>query len=99
MTPVFHSVGASDALEAADVRAKVEDGLPNTLEEWIPRDGLTRFKIKLNGGNLDADVERIVRTDRVVTRVLNRRQGRHVADWKYLLDFNEGCPNVAYLLD
>ena len=96
VTPVFHSVGASDALEAADVRTKVEDGLPNTLEEWIPRDGLTRFKIKLNGGNLDADVERIVRTDRVVTRVLN---GRHVADWKYLLDFNEGCPNVAYLLD
>jgi L-alanine-DL-glutamate epimerase-like enolase superfamily enzyme len=96
VTPVFHSVGASDALEAADVRTKVEDGLPNTLEEWIPRDGLNRFKIKLNGGNLDADVERIVRTDRVVTRVLN---GRHVADWKYLLDFNEGCPNVAYLLD
>ena len=31
-----------------------------------------------------------------MTRVLN---GRHVADWKYLLDFNEGCPNVAYLLD
>ena len=21
------------------------------------------------------------------------------ADWKYLLDFNEGCPNVGYLLD
>ena len=22
-----------------------------------------------------------------------------MADWKYSLDFNEGCPNVAYLLD
>jgi L-alanine-DL-glutamate epimerase-like enolase superfamily enzyme len=22
-----------------------------------------------------------------------------VKDWKYLLDFNEGCPNVAYLLE
>jgi L-alanine-DL-glutamate epimerase-like enolase superfamily enzyme len=96
VTPVFHSVGASDALEAADLRTTLEDGLPNTLEEWIRRDGLTRFKIKLNGGNLDADVERIVRTDRVVTRVLT---SRHVADWKYLLDFNEGCPNVGYLLD
>ena len=96
-TPVFHSVGASDPLEAADVRTRIDDGLPNTLEEWIPRDGLTRFKIKLNGGNLDADVERIVRIDRVVNRVLSWRA--RVADWKYLLDFNEGCPNVGYLLE
>ena len=22
-----------------------------------------------------------------------------MTDWKYLLDFNEGCPNVAYLLE
>ncbi len=94
--PVFHSVGASDPLEAADVRTRIDDGLPNTLEEWIPRDGLVRFKIKLNGGNADADVERIVRTDRVVTR---GQATRRVADWKYLLDFNEGCPNVAYLLE
>jgi L-alanine-DL-glutamate epimerase-like enolase superfamily enzyme len=95
-TPVFHSIGASDPLEAADVKTRIDDGLPNTFEEWIPRDGLTRFKIKLNGGNLDADVERIVRIDRIVNRVL---ADRRAADWKYLLDFNEGCPNVAYLLD
>ena len=95
-TPVFHSVGASDPLENADVRTRIDDGLPNTLEEWIPRDGLTRFKIKLNGGNLDADVDRILRIDRIVNRVL---AGRGVNDWKYLLDFNEGCPNVGYLLD
>lgn len=95
-TPVFHSVGASDPLEAADVRARVGDGLPETLEEWIPRDGLIRFKIKLNGGNLDADFERVVRIDRVVTRA---QAARGVADWKYSLDFNEGCPNVAYLLE
>ena len=95
-TPVFHSVGASDPLEAADVRTRVDDGLPNTLEEWIPRDGLIRFKIKLNGGNLEADFERVVRTDRIVTRA---EAARGVTDWKYLLDFNEGCPNVGYLLE
>ena len=94
-TPVFHSVGASDAIEAADVTARLDDGLPNTLEEWIARDGVTRFKIKLNGGNADADVDRIVRTDRVARRALAPRR----VDWKYLLDFNEGCPNVGYLLD
>jgi L-alanine-DL-glutamate epimerase-like enolase superfamily enzyme len=94
--PVFHSVGASDPLEASDVRTRIDDGLPNTLEEWIPRDGLVRFKIKLNGGNLDADVTRIVRIDRIVARV---QAARRVTDWKYLLDFNEGCPNVGYLLE
>jgi len=94
--PVFHSVGASDPLEEADVRTRIDDGLPNTLEEWIPRDGLIRFKIKLNGGNLEADFERVVRVDRVVTRAQATRQ---VADWQYSLDFNEGCPNVAYLVD
>jgi L-alanine-DL-glutamate epimerase-like enolase superfamily enzyme len=94
--PVFHSVGASDPLDASDVRARIDDGLPNTLEEWIPRDRLIRFKIKLNGGNLDADVNRITRIDRIVTRV---QAEQRVTDWKYSLDFNEGCPNVGYLLD
>jgi L-alanine-DL-glutamate epimerase-like enolase superfamily enzyme len=94
--PVFHSVGASDPLEAGDVKKHLDDGLPNTLEEWIPRDGLIRFKIKLNGGNLEADFERVVRIDRIVNRNL---PPRGVQDWKYSLDFNEGCPNVGYLLE
>lgn len=94
--PVFHSVGASDPLEASDVKHRIDDGLPNTLEEWIERDGLIRFKIKLNGGNLAADLDRVVRTDRIVNAALPKRG---VTDWKYLLDFNEGCPNVAYLLE
>jgi len=95
-TLVFHSVGASDPLEASDAGARIDDGLPSTLEEWIARDGLLAFKMKLNGGNMTADVERILRIDRVVTRV---QASRRVSDWKYLLDFNEGCPNVAYLIE
>jgi L-alanine-DL-glutamate epimerase-like enolase superfamily enzyme len=94
--PVFHSVGASDPLDASDVKTRIEDGLPNTLEEWVPRDGLIRFKIKLNGGNLAADYDRIIRIDRVVNRA---QAARGVTSWKYSLDFNEGCPDVAYLLD
>ena len=95
-TLVFHSVGASDPLEPVDVTRRLEDGLPNTLEEWIARDGLVAFKIKLNGGHLDADLERMVRIDRVVSRA---QELRRVGDWKYLLDFNEGCPDVAYLIE
>ncbi len=94
--PVFHSVGAGDPLEEADVEARIDDGLPNTLEEWIPHDGLIRFKIKLNGGDLAADFTRVVRIDRIVQRA---QAARRVTEWKYSLDFNEGCPNVAYLLE
>src|SRR3954469_7387388 len=94
--PVFHSVGASDPLEAADVKKHLDDGLPNTLEEWIPHDGLIRYKIKLNGGNLEADFERGGRIDRGVNRGMAARGAK---DWRYSLDFNEGCPNVGYLLE
>jgi len=95
-TPVFHSIGASDPLEASDVRTRIDDGLPNTLEEWIARDGIVNFKIKLNGGDMAADLDRILRTDRIASRVL---PVRGVTDWKYLLDFNEGCPDACYLLE
>jgi len=95
LTPVFHSVGASDAIEPADLKVRVDDGLPNTLAEWIARDGLTHFKIKLNGGNDAQDFDRITRVDRVVRAAM---QARRVDDWHYILDFNEGCPDVGYLL-
>jgi L-alanine-DL-glutamate epimerase-like enolase superfamily enzyme len=95
-TPVFHSIGAADPLERAEVKAPLGDGLPSAFEEWIPRDGLFRFKIKLNGGNLAADLARTVAIDAIVARSL---PARGVASWKYCLDFNEGCPNVDYLLE
>src|SRR5438045_1160363 len=57
--PVFHSVGAGDPLEDADVRTRIDDGLPNTLAEWIAHDGLISFKIKLNGGDIAADLMRV----------------------------------------
>lgn len=50
----------------------------------------------MNGGNLPADFERVVRIDRVVSRV---QAALAVPDWKYSLDFNEGCPDVEYLIE
>ena len=94
--PVFHSVGASDPITPADVGSRIDDGLPNTLDEWIRHDGLIRFKIKLNGGNLPVDFERVVRIDRTVSQA---QAARRVTDWQYSLDFNEGCPHVEYLLE
>jgi L-alanine-DL-glutamate epimerase-like enolase superfamily enzyme len=94
--PLYHLVGALDPLTAADVQKPINDGLPETLPEWIRHDGLTHLKIKLNGDNLHWDVQRVVSVDRVAAET--QRQ-RGVAQWHYSLDFNERCPNVHYLLE
>jgi L-alanine-DL-glutamate epimerase-like enolase superfamily enzyme len=93
---MYHSVGASDPLTAAELKTRINDGLPETFEEWIPYSGVTAVKIKLNGGNLAADVDRVVAIDRV-TEIAQAKRG--FKDWIYCLDFNEGCPNVKYVLD
>ena len=98
--PLFHSVGGLDPLETKDVAkdgAKpVGDGLPETLADWIPRDGIVRIKIKLSGEDLEWDIRRTLEIDRVASAAQAKRG---VRDWKYCLDFNERCPNVAYVLD
>jgi L-alanine-DL-glutamate epimerase-like enolase superfamily enzyme len=93
---MYHSVGASDPLTAADGKHPIGDGLPETLEDWIPYNGVRAIKIKLNGNDLAWDVDRVAAIDRVTTAAENRRG---LAGWLYSLDFNERCPNVQYLLD
>lgn len=94
--PMYHLVGALDPLFAADVKQPVGDGLPETLAEWIPFNGLTHLKIKLNGDDIGWDVDRVVGVDRVAT-VQQAKRG--VTAWFYSLDFNEKCGNVGYLLE
>jgi L-alanine-DL-glutamate epimerase-like enolase superfamily enzyme len=91
-----HSVGAGDPIDAADIKKRLNDGLPQTLGEWIVADGITHLKIKLNGNNLERDVERVLHIDRVATEVETRQGVNH---WYYSLDFNEQCPDVDYLLN
>jgi L-alanine-DL-glutamate epimerase-like enolase superfamily enzyme len=93
---MYHSVGASDALTHADLKKPIGDGLPETLEEWIPYNGITAIKIKLNGSDLGWDVDRVAAIDRVTTLAQAKRG---FTGWVYSLDFNERCPNVQYLLD
>ena len=93
---LYHSVGASDPLTAQDARKPIGDGLPETLETWIPYNGVTAIKIKLNGNDLAWDVERVAAIDRVTVQAQAKR---NVREWMYSLDFNERCPNVQYLLD
>ena len=93
---MYHSVGASDPLSTADVKKSIGDGLPETLEDWIPYSGVTAIKIKLNGDDLAWDVERVAAIDRITVAAQAKRG---VQEWMYSLDFNERCPNVQYVLD
>ncbi len=93
---MYHSVGASDPLTPAEVRKPIGDGLPETLAEWIPFNGVTALKIKLNGNDLAWDVDRVAAIDRVT---IAAQAARGVPEWLYSLDFNERCPNVEYLLE
>lgn len=94
--PLYHLVGALDPLTAQDVSQPLNDGLPETLPEWIAADGLTHLKIKLNGDDLAWDVDRVVAIERVAAEA---QQARGCSAWHYSLDFNERCASVQYVLD
>ncbi|WP_013626459.1 enolase C-terminal domain-like protein [Rubinisphaera brasiliensis] len=94
--PLYHLVGALDPLGNADIESRINDGLPETLEEWIRADGLTHLKIKLNGEDLNWDVERVLAIDRITAAV---QAERNIESWHYSCDFNEKCENVEYVLD
>lgn len=64
--PLYHLIGALDPLADVDIAKRLDDKLPETLPEWIHADGLTHFKIKLNGDNLAWDVARVVDIEKVV---------------------------------
>jgi len=86
--PLYHLVGAVDAVVADDVKKKIGDGLPETLPEWVKYNGLSHIKIKLNGEDIKWDIDRVLRVDKAAPTAQH-----------FSLDFNEKCPNVAYLID
>jgi L-alanine-DL-glutamate epimerase-like enolase superfamily enzyme len=92
---LYHSIGASDPITEADIKQRIDDGLPETLAEWIEADQITHLKIKLNGADLNADVSRVVSIERAAAEA-QRRRG--VKQWKYCCDFNERCQDVGYLM-
>lgn len=94
--PLYHLVGALDPLTPADLPRRLNDGLPETLGEWIAADGLTHLKLKLAGDDLAWDVARVVAVERVAAEA---QAARGASEWVYSLDFNERCANVDYVLE
>jgi hypothetical protein len=75
-----HTVGLVDPITAADQDSRVNDGLPETLEEVLGTYRHRYWKLKV-GGNVAADVERLAR----IAAVLDRLHGGYHAS----LDGNE----------
>lgn len=75
-----HTVGLVDPITAADVTARVDDGLPETVEEVAATHGHRYWKLKV-GGNVAQDVARLTR----IAAVLDTLPGGYRAS----LDGNE----------
>ena len=75
-----HTVGLLDPITAQDARERIDDGLPETLEEVVARYGQRYFKLKV-GGDPRADLERLA----AIAAVLDRIPGGYHAT----LDGNE----------
>jgi L-alanine-DL-glutamate epimerase-like enolase superfamily enzyme len=65
-----HTVGLIDAITEVDIprEARVDDGLPESLEAVIEKYGHRYFKIKV-AGDLDADIDRLSRVASVLDRL------------------------------
>ena len=81
-----HTVGLVDPITASDIQKRVEDGLPETLEEVVARYGHRWFKLKV-GGNANADIERLAAIASVLDRIV---EPYHVS-----LDGNEQYEDMA----
>jgi len=75
-----HTVGLVDAITAADLQQRVDDGLPETLEEVVRTYGHRYFKLKVSG-RVDSDLGRL----EAIASVLGRRD----APYFVTLDGNE----------
>ncbi|MBT3701084.1 MAG: mandelate racemase [Alphaproteobacteria bacterium] len=87
-----HTVGMIDPLVAADQNSadRVNDGLPETLEEIVHYYGHTYFKIKV-GGDIDADITRLT----AIAGVLDKQGG----DYHLSLDGNEQYEDAAGVVE
>ncbi|HEX5795008.1 MAG TPA: hypothetical protein VFY19_04145 [Geminicoccaceae bacterium] len=86
---VRHTVGLLDPISAADVIDPVDDGLPETLEDYLDRDGIGYLKVKVAGALAD-DLARL----EVIAAVLARRP----RPFRISLDGNEQYRSLAGFL-
>lgn len=98
--PVFHLVGGLDLLRREEVGEDLpQDGIPNSLDEWVERDGIFCLKVKLRGNDMAWDVRRTLEVSRVYHRV-GESIRRDLPGRPYLsVDTNEQCESPQYMVE
>ena len=88
---VRHTVGLGDPLTANDIppEERLNDGYPQSLEEYIAENGLKYLKIKV-ANQLDSDLDRL----RTIAALIEGYRG---ADYRVTLDGNEQYKSAAEL--
>ncbi|MEM7026537.1 MAG: mandelate racemase [Pseudomonadota bacterium] len=86
-----HTVGLVDPISAADRAGDpINDGLPETLEDYLDKDGIRYLKVKI-AGNADEDIDRL----NAIAAVLDRREGPFYIS----LDGNEQHKQIGDFVD
>ncbi|OUC05098.1 hypothetical protein RY27_29340 [Litorilinea aerophila] len=97
--PIFHLVGGLDLLRREEVTDEYpQDGIPNSLDDWIERDGVYCLKVKLQGRDLDWDLERTLAVSRVYHEVRESRRPDLPARPYLTVDTNEQCESPDYMV-
>lgn len=101
-----HTVGLVDPITKADMspQTHVNDGLPETLQDYIETENLSYLKIKV-GGNSEADLDRLQaiadlmeRYDRrFYTTLDGNEQYKNIADFAALMDIVRSRPSLQKL--
>jgi len=84
---IRHTIGITDPLTDADLlpEKRLNDGLPETLEEYVETDGLTYFKVKIEG-ETQHDLDRLARVWEVLPKY---------CDVLVTMDANEMFPDLS----
>lgn len=104
---VRHTVGLGDPLTTAEIADvdRVADGLPQSVEEHIERNGVSYFKVKLSN-RLEADRDRLTAMSRLVESLRGNdyrltldgnEQYKTESDFNSFLEMLAGTPELATL--
>lgn len=95
--PVFHLVGGADKLRRSEVdESDPQDGLPNSLDDWIEHDRLICLKVKLCGTDLEWDLERTLAVEQVAREVQSRLG---IGELHLSTDMNEQAESPEYVVE
>ena len=98
--PLFHLIGGLDVLREADVPDGLpDDGVPNSLEKWIERDGVFCLKVKLRGTDMAWDIDRTLEVSRIWHEVRRAKRPDIPARPFLTADTNEQCAGPEYIVE